>query len=587
MPLLKMNINLAFALVLASCCLTPWNAAAQNKPTSTQTAAMSQAHAAMRDLPPLIRDVILAELSGSFFCLDGSPAYGAKKTDSVVIPSGSMKGKKVTFPYKLASKQAAFFASDGKMYNFSAAINDYIEDETMKVKWQVAKYYIHQAGQAKVLESYQRELALMELARARYMLKAMDEGTRTTLLAEVSGLLILEGSDDSPCKSQPWYSDIEGVKVPYYRVTPGAIFYNAQGEKCDYYSYAVAKQKDAVSLMRWDRVKLAIYRLGEDQVLAPYATEIAALRAQLEQRGKSPLKKTLTAPNSGGKVSEVSERQSSVREQGKDFSSSVRLALMNDDVAKLQELFEQGLSIDYVDSSLKMGLMALACSRKALQCLKLIHKKGGSVDGNVEGSKAPINYALDKPEILAYLVENNANLRVVSLGIREALYAAIERGDTALVTILLKAGVYVDTADLKGVTPLMIAAKVGNLAITQQLLAAGADVNQLCDDYGSALSFATAGDHLEVARCLIAAGADVDARAKDGSTPLMFAVRNNKVASVKLLLDHHANIELPITLNGRERTPLDMAYKLKDDEISNLLYELTAESGRINSIFRF
>eukprot|EP00753_Platysulcus_tardus_P001393 PLAT11322.2.p3 GENE.PLAT11322.2~~PLAT11322.2.p3 ORF type:complete len:103 (-),score=47.99 PLAT11322.2:27-335(-) len=73
-------------------------------------------------------------------------------------------------------------------------------------------------------------------------------------------------------------------------------------------------------------------------------------------------------------------------------------------------------------------------------------------------------------------------------------------------------------------TPLMLAAMLGNDAVAATLLAAGADVNAATDDdFATALCVAVCGAHADVVSLLLSNGAVVSTVLADGSTLLATA----------------------------------------------------------------
>ena len=65
-----------------------------------------------------------------------------------------------------------------------------------------------------------------------------------------------------------------------------------------------------------------------------------------------------------------------------------------------------------------------------------------------------------------------------------SLYAAVRRGQAALVALLIAHGVNVGARDAMGWTPLLSAARTGKVAVAELLLAHGADVNEADTDGG-------------------------------------------------------------------------------------------------------
>ena len=108
-----------------------------------------------------------------------------------------------------------------------------------------------------------------------------------------------------------------------------------------------------------------------------------------------------------------------------------------------------------------------------------------------------------------------------------ALADAIRAGDARAVGPLATPDA-VNALGEGGITPLMLAARLGNEAVVSTLLAAGADVNAV-DALGFSPLFHACYDaeadvgHPAVVEALLDAGADIEARIGYGVRPLMYA----------------------------------------------------------------
>lgn len=102
----------------------------------------------------------------------------------------------------------------------------------------------------------------------------------------------------------------------------------------------------------------------------------------------------------------------------------------------------------------------------------------------------------------------------------EDLISAAERGDAAVVKVLLAKGADVNAKDDGGRTALMTASDNGHLDVVKALLAKGADVNATASNGWTALMAASYNGHVDVVKTLLAKGTDVNAKDNDGATAL-------------------------------------------------------------------
>lgn len=146
---------------------------------------------------------------------------------------------------------------------------------------------------------------------------------------------------------------------------------------------------------------------------------------------------------------------------------------------------------------------------------------------------------------VASLIARGADVNAAEGDGMTALHWAAERGEDAVVDMLVSAGAAVDAVTrIGGYTPLHMASRRGHAAVVGSLLAAGSDASATTTDSGvTALHLAAAAvDGGASVRLLLEHGSDPNAReAWAGQTPLMFAAAANRADAVRALLDAGAD----------------------------------------------
>jgi ankyrin repeat protein len=113
-----------------------------------------------------------------------------------------------------------------------------------------------------------------------------------------------------------------------------------------------------------------------------------------------------------------------------------------------------------------------------------------------------------------------------------------------MVDALLRAGANASARNRYGITPLSLAAELGDPALVDRLLAAGADAKTTVTEGQTVLMVAARTGNVETIKRLVAGGADVNAReAWMGETALMWAAGANNAAAVRALAELGAPLE--------------------------------------------
>lgn len=132
-----------------------------------------------------------------------------------------------------------------------------------------------------------------------------------------------------------------------------------------------------------------------------------------------------------------------------------------------------------------------------------------------------------------------------TLALAGPIHDAVRSGDTATIESLIKSGVYINTPDTDGSTPLIIAALDGKTELVRVLITLGADINGRNDRGMTALHAAAFSGDLDAVKLLRTAGASlVDANNKFGVTPLIVAAEEDRLAVVSYLIGEGVDLDV-------------------------------------------
>ncbi|KAJ4379967.1 hypothetical protein N0V86_004273 [Didymella sp. IMI 355093] len=125
-----------------------------------------------------------------------------------------------------------------------------------------------------------------------------------------------------------------------------------------------------------------------------------------------------------------------------------------------------------------------------------------------------------------------------------ALYLAAEKGNEAMVRVLLDNGADVNMQDGRYGTAILIASARGHKEVAKLLLDRGADINLQGGNYGNALQAAAVDGHKDVVELLLDRGANINLQGGYYGNALYAAAVNRHKDVVELLLDRGADINL-------------------------------------------
>ena len=184
--------------------------------------------------------------------------------------------------------------------------------------------------------------------------------------------------------------------------------------------------------------------------------------------------------------------------------------------------------------------------------------------GDIKDWRAPILELWNSPHICIHIKSN----------LRTPLHLAAERGELAVLRLLIEGGAELDPRDEMDRTPLHFASEHGDPEILRFLIDHGANPDAQSKDQETPLFLASRKGKLEAARLLLERGADINSQDSLRRAPLHVAAGNGHYDIVCLLLDHGADA----SAQGRSlRTPLHLAADRGELAVSQLLIERGAE----------
>jgi ankyrin repeat protein len=210
--------------------------------------------------------------------------------------------------------------------------------------------------------------------------------------------------------------------------------------------------------------------------------------------------------------------------------------------------------------------------------------------------------------LAAVLLANGADVNAAATNEdrRTPLHSAVQEywSDRDIIDLLIEHGAAVDARDSREITPLLLAASMGNASIIPALLRHGADA-RACDVHRNTPlhyleSFRDDGDH-EVAKLLLEHGADVNAANDRGYTPLHWASdaapSDDALRNVKFLLENGADVNAsprdghsPLKVASynvrwcRRYKPWKFAYRAGCEKMMSLLIAHGADASVLNSV---
>ena len=156
-----------------------------------------------------------------------------------------------------------------------------------------------------------------------------------------------------------------------------------------------------------------------------------------------------------------------------------------------------------------------------------------------------------------------------------SLGQAAVKGHTDTIKSRIAQGKDINSRNIRGQTPLHLAAAEGNNDAVQLLLESGAEADAVTTNSGcTSLHYAASLGHVELCELLVRYGADTDAQTASMGTPLHLAVSRGHPEVVALLLKYRARVDIR-DKNGM--TPLQQAENIKNRVIVTLIKQHLSE----------
>jgi len=168
---------------------------------------------------------------------------------------------------------------------------------------------------------------------------------------------------------------------------------------------------------------------------------------------------------------------------------------------------------------------------------------------------------------------------------RRLIHFAVERGNDAMLAVLVSARADLNAKDLPGNTPLLSCIEAGHTALAQILIEAGADVSAANMQGTPPLLACIAAGYLPLAQMLVAKGANVTTTRRDGADLLSLAIVSQNEEVVKFAFKHGPRrFEGQGTANSADDVAQLAQCFLDPQNIGAWLHGGTSPSGLIGEI---
>ncbi|KAJ6105160.1 hypothetical protein N7523_010234 [Penicillium sp. IBT 18751x] len=258
-----------------------------------------------------------------------------------------------------------------------------------------------------------------------------------------------------------------------------------------------------------------------------------------------------------------------IRPLSREQSTGLLEATTHDHTDIVRLLLENGASADSADLRSRRPLTQATSGRSDIAITKLLLKHGAQANSIPSDKHSPLMEAIRSSQETkaTLLLKYGADPHVFEgrQGMNILHVAASKNASTAMVKMILKCGILIDSQDQRGRTPLQIAAENSCTRAVQVLLQYGANPNfQNLHPFSqgwTALFYAicpksSRNDNKTIIRTLVMNGGELEARSSVQETPLLHAISKGAIKQAKTLLEAGSNI---MARNSDGETALHLA----------------------------
>jgi len=223
--------------------------------------------------------------------------------------------------------------------------------------------------------------------------------------------------------------------------------------------------------------------------------------------------------------------------------------------------------------------LILAVQNGLVEASRLLLQHKAEIDGKDNKGRTPLDWALSNNNIgaLHLLLEYDASVNHHESEFGSTpLILAVQNGRFEASRLLLQHDAKVNGKDNKGRTALDWALSKSDVGAIHLLLEYGANVNHHESEFGlTPLILAVLNGRVETLRLLLQHNAEVDGKDNKGRTALYRALSNNNVGAIRLLLEYGAIVNQHESEFGS--TPLIQAVQTGHVDIVRLLLQHNAD----------